>query len=1011
MKVQGKGLERKPQTLDKEQNVTFLSTWTKDTSTPPTPSRSHGSIHHFCTQPLSPQLPAHLQVISRKMHSRSTQAEISTNETTAIHPPTSTPSMPDPHQKKTPADSKVCDQLRPQASRGGNKKEVPPDVAGLKDQLHPQASLGGNKKEVPLEVAGLKMTVARDPSNLLWTPAPPKLSLHPTTIQSHLFPNYHSQERRKEKGNIEKKDESIVQVPRLEALGRMYQSVPEFSRLKQYMHHRPEEKGSAKAPLQSIHEERESTTDSHQRSPMQLDSEPHSHASIPQSPYSIPHLSHQRHLSGTAKPEDLTVPEYPLEAPLRPVRSLPNIPSEPKDRRDDFHTIMDELENQKEQLVSYHKLRNQQRSEEDIHSTSIEGSQLYVDSYLTVSTSQGTFTSRRLQRQALRGGRHKGGTTGRSRTLRRTRSALSRAQQARELISQPPRKLNRSGSFPCLSKELFNIIPQHPSSDYRKSRRLSEPSCKDFRALMFSQGANLETMDPYKWAYDIWWDKWFPEVLRECREAVTELYTGRTPLGIQEKAKVRRQEEDGTQKVTKAEMVTKAPEITELENIEPLSFSDTTLIEQHEEDIKKLTKAIDVGGDPSMLAVHLCRRGALLRRLGRLRESKDDLDQAIILEPTLSDAFWHRHMLYLVQSNEKAALEDLSTLLKRNKKHYGAYRSRANLLLKKGDTSGAIYNLSQAIALKPDDTQCYFMRAELHEKLRKIELALSDYAMVTQLDPSNVEALRRQAMHKFRQGLWTQASQHFTSLVHLDPNDNPARLYRARALYKLGNYTQALQDLSGAIHLNPNGAEAFYQRACLLRTHQPKQALKDFSTSLLLNDSPSNIQAYIHRGILYTQMKCYDEALCDFESAVHLDRTLSPAHVCAGLIHMLQKKSPQKALTCFNSALMADPTCVRAYLCRAEAYKMAEEYQRAISDYTRAIHLQPDNPTYYIYEGELYLKLGEFEMAAMHIRTAAKLSTGFERSKTQRALVESFLGHHEEVCVLLLLLWELLLLL
>ena len=41
-------------------------------------------------------------------------------------------------------------------------------------------------------------------------------------------------------------------------------------------------------------------------------------------------------------------------------------------------------------------------------------------------------------------------------------------------------------------------------------------------------------------------------------------------------------------------------------------------------------------------------------------------------------------------------------------------------------------------------------------------------------------------------------------------------------------------------------------------------------------------------------------------------------------------------------------------------------------------------------------------MAALHIRTAAKLChSGFNQSKTQQALVESFLGHHEEAVDLL----------
>ena len=61
-----------------------------------------------------------------------------------------------------------------------------------------------------------------------------------------------------------------------------------------------------------------------------------------------------------------------------------------------------------------------------------------------------------------------------------------------------------------------------------------------------------------------------------------------------------------------------------------------------------------------------------------------------------------------------------------------------------------------------------------------------------------------------------------------------------------------------------NGSQQCYVRLCVYvyilsspSSREPNQALRDFSTSLLLDDSPSNVQAYIHRGILYTQMKWY----------------------------------------------------------------------------------------------------------------------------------------------------------
>ena len=107
----------------------------------------------------------------------------------------------------------------------------------------------------------------------------------------------------------------------------------------------------------------------------------------------------------------------------------------------------------------------------------------------------------------------------------------------------------------------------------------------------------------------------------------------------------------------------------------------------------------------------------LSTKVGRLRDSLSDLRTSLSLQPSLSDSLWHRHLLYLIQGDEKLALDDLNLLLKTNKKHFGGYRSRAGLVLRQGDTAKAVFNLGKAIALQSNDPEMYFTRAELYERV------------------------------------------------------------------------------------------------------------------------------------------------------------------------------------------------------------------------------------------------------------------------------------------------------
>ena len=63
-------------------------------------------------------------------------------------------------------------------------------------------------------------------------------------------------------------------------------------------------------------------------------------------------------------------------------------------------------------------------------------------------------------------------------------------------------------------------------------------------------------------------------------------------------------------------------------------------------------------------------------QLGHIQSALADLDKAIELEPMLVDAYWHRHLVYILQNKTRPALENLGIILKYNKNNAAAFRSR-----------------------------------------------------------------------------------------------------------------------------------------------------------------------------------------------------------------------------------------------------------------------------------------------------------------------------------------------
>ena len=93
-----------------------------------------------------------------------------------------------------------------------------------------------------------------------------------------------------------------------------------------------------------------------------------------------------------------------------------------------------------------------------------------------------------------------------------------------------------------------------------------------------------------------------------------------------------------------------------------------------EEEVEVMTQIIETADRPR--AYDYCRRGAIRRKLGHIGLAMEDLNTAIDMEPMMLDAFWHRHLINILLNKRQQALEDLNFIIKQNKFHAQAYKSR-----------------------------------------------------------------------------------------------------------------------------------------------------------------------------------------------------------------------------------------------------------------------------------------------------------------------------------------------
>ncbi|KAM8780252.1 tetratricopeptide repeat protein 6 [Rhynchonycteris naso] len=548
---------------------------------------------------------------------------------------------------------------------------------------------------------------------------------------------------------------------------------------------------------------------------------------------------------------------------------------------------------------------------------------------------------------------------------------FSKLSNVLDELSKPPKTLKRSLSHGMLyeQKKYLLKVPLYE----RQLRCPSLPSCLNFDRFVQSKGGIPENSDLRTW--------------------VLSMFNKPKP-----------------QKTTTKEKVIKISVHKGISNtmIEPLKLELTDslkpdlspdVIRYYESEVEILTE--EINNKKTYSAFSYCRRGALYRKLGKLQSAMHDLQEAILLEPLFLNAYWHRHLIYLYQDKINEALDDLNYINKYNKNNAEAYLSKAEIFRKKNDFILAIVNYTQAIKCRPMDADLYFRRGEMYEITNKV-LAIDDFSKCIFYDSQRIDALLKRGMFYYENENWNSAIQDFTALLNIEPQNSQARTYRGRAYFKRCFYKQASEDFSVAIHLDPNNWLALYYRACLFRKNDPFRALQDYSVSALINDGYENFGCFLHRGIVYVDLKLWLLAICDFQTVISLERTVTSAYINIGLIHLLHLDNYTEATWYFSEALKLDPSSIQSYICRAETYYKVHKLKKSVRELSRAIHLQPDGIQLYIIRGQYLLKMKCYDLAKFTIYQVAEMNKGaIELSPIQQALIYSFCENHDKAIQIL----------
>lgn len=231
-------------------------------------------------------------------------------------------------------------------------------------------------------------------------------------------------------------------------------------------------------------------------------------------------------------------------------------------------------------------------------------------------------------------------------------------------------------------------------------------------------------------------------------------------------------------------------------------------------------------------------------------------------------------------------------------------------------------------------------------------------------------------INKIASGDYSGAIRDFNGILRLVPGNANALAGRALARNYLNDISLARTDIDKALAVNSDFPFGHYTNGLIYMSEKNlEKALDEFHTAL--NQKEFYPEAYsaklicmhaIGKGKDKTAYELADKAVEDYPNiAIYL--------YTRGLFYLYRDK-PEKAISDFTKAKELDSShnLFNIFLNRGNAYLSIQDFEKASTDLTEAIALNPDNASAYHSRGMVYYQKQEFEQSVQDFNKSLSIN-------------------------------------
>jgi len=203
--------------------------------------------------------------------------------------------------------------------------------------------------------------------------------------------------------------------------------------------------------------------------------------------------------------------------------------------------------------------------------------------------------------------------------------------------------------------------------------------------------------------------------------------------------------------------------------------------------------------------------------------------------------------------------------------------------------------------------------------------------------PENTEYNRRLGEVYLQKGDYNKALKQYDDLISKDSSNFEAWFDRGNLLAKMKDTNEAINSLETSFSLLPINYSGMALANLYVARKDPR-ALEVCNVLLSRDSTETQTEPLYMKGVYYSEVKQYDNALKQFEECIKRDWKMTDAYIEKGII-LFERKNYAEALKVFNMAATVSNTDADAYYWMGRCFENTGDKQKAILNYERAFAL------------------------------------------------------------------------